>query len=482
MLYRNGIWFKLIESGVSSKIVRMLQSMYSCVKSCVKANGSLSECFDSYMGVKQGEPLSPLLFIFFVNDMYENIQNVNNDVFTLDELQIYLLLFADDTVLFSYSKEGLQLLLNQLYDYCMKWGITVNIEKTVVMVFKSGNRHENIQIYYNNSLLKNVQTFTYLGVTLSSNGNFYQAQKALSNQALKALFSLNSLFDKVSLDVTEKLKLFDCMILPILSYGSEIWGFHKAPDIEKIHLKFLKQVLGVRQQTPNSAVFGEFGRFPLLIIRKVRIIKYWHKILKSPNSLLYRIMFLSDANGNLVNGWSKNVKTLLSDLGFSYLWNNVNIDNVQLKIIIQRIYDQYLQQWCCELNTFSKLESYNIFKSEFVQEKYLSNINNVNHRKALSRFRCSAHKLAIEEGRFRNIERNQRLCNKCNVHQIESEYHFLLVCPFYSDLRKQLLPKYYCVWPNINKFKSIMKTTQKSKIVNLAKFIYLATEKRSERN
>lgn len=120
MLYRNGIWFKLIESGVSSKIVHMLQSMYSCVKSCVKANGSLSECFDSYMGVKQGEPLSPLLFIFFVNDMYENIQNVNNDVFTLDELQIYLLLFADDTVLFSYSKEGLQLLLNQLYDYCMK--------------------------------------------------------------------------------------------------------------------------------------------------------------------------------------------------------------------------------------------------------------------------------------------------------------------------------------------------------------------------
>lgn len=199
--------------------------------------------------------------------MYENIQNVNNDVFTLDELHIYLLLFADDTVLFSYSKEGLQLLLNQLYDYCMKWGITVNIEKTVVMVFKSGNRHENIQIYYNNSLLKNVQTFTYFGVTLSSNGNFYQAQKALSNQALKALFSLNSLFDKVSLDVTEKLKLFDYMILPnILSYGSEIWGFHKAPDIEKIHLKFLKQVLGVRQQTPNSAVFGEFGRFPLLII------------------------------------------------------------------------------------------------------------------------------------------------------------------------------------------------------------------------
>lgn len=40
------------------------------------------------MGVKQDDPLSPLLFIFFVNDMSENIQNVNNEVFTFDELQI----------------------------------------------------------------------------------------------------------------------------------------------------------------------------------------------------------------------------------------------------------------------------------------------------------------------------------------------------------------------------------------------------------
>ena len=68
-VYRTGIWFKLIEQGVSSKIVKTLQSMYSTVKSCVRVNGTLSEFFDSYMGVKQGQPLSPLLFIFFVNDM-----------------------------------------------------------------------------------------------------------------------------------------------------------------------------------------------------------------------------------------------------------------------------------------------------------------------------------------------------------------------------------------------------------------------------
>ena len=67
--------------------------MYSTLKSCVRVNGTLSELFDSYMGVKQGDPLSPLLFIFFVNDMSSYLQTDSLDYLSIDELQIYILLF-----------------------------------------------------------------------------------------------------------------------------------------------------------------------------------------------------------------------------------------------------------------------------------------------------------------------------------------------------------------------------------------------------
>ena len=69
-------------------------------------------------------------------------------------------------------------------------------------------------------------------------------------------------------------------------YGCEIcFFFHKADDTEKVYINFLKQILGVRRQTANHAVYGELGRVPLFVLRKIRILKYWYKILSSQGSL-----------------------------------------------------------------------------------------------------------------------------------------------------------------------------------------------------
>lgn len=85
----------------------------------------------------------------------------------------------------------------------------------------------------------------------------------------------------------------------------------------------------------------------------------------------------------------------------------------------------------------------------------------------------------IEEGRYRDIDRINRICTYCNMNAIENEYHFLLVCPFYRDLRSECLPKYYCSWPSIQKFKYIMKCDIKSTIIKLSKYLFLANKRRT---
>ena len=282
-----------------------------------------------------------------------------------------------------------------------------------------------------------MDTFIYLGVNLSSNASFYKAQKHLSGQASKTLYSLNSIFDSTCLCIQDKLKLFDALVLPIMNYGSEVWGFHKSQDIERAHLRFLKQILGVRLQTCSMIVYGELSRVPLYVLRNVRFVKYWYKILADPFTLLYQVykQQVCDVNNRNLKSWSANVKLLLNELGFSYLWNNQEMSQLQLSMVIQRTHDQFYQEFYASINLSSKMETFKTISKHFKLEKYMTSVDVEKHRIALSRFRCSAHKLMIEEGRFRGIGRSPRICPLCPMNIIEDQYHFLLVCPVYRELR-----------------------------------------------
>lgn len=61
-ILRNELWFKLFEIGVSSKMVKILQSIYRQVSACIKLNSNLSDFFEISLGLKQGEPLADFIY------------------------------------------------------------------------------------------------------------------------------------------------------------------------------------------------------------------------------------------------------------------------------------------------------------------------------------------------------------------------------------------------------------------------------------
>ena len=69
-------------------------------------------------------------------------------------------------------------------------------------------------------------------------------------------------------------QLFDPFVGSVISYGFEVWGLCKSKELERLHLKFLKHVLGVKLSTSNAGVYGELCRYPLYISRCMRIIRY----------------------------------------------------------------------------------------------------------------------------------------------------------------------------------------------------------------
>ena len=237
---------------------------------------------------------------------------------------------------------------------------------------------------------------------------------------------------------------------------------------------------GVKKSTNLTALYGEIGRVPFNVYRKIIMVKYWIKVLgQSDLSLLKRIYLIlqadTDANSHY-NGmnWAYQIKNILQQHGLEYIWNQQHIIEIPFEFIKQRILDIYNQKWYSDINNSSRLQSYSIFKHNFTLEKYLKISMENKYKYALSRFRTSSHDLLIETGRYENIPRDQRLCKSCDMKTIESEYHFLLVCPKFRDLKKKYFKSYYCHWPTIHKFESLLSSNSKKVICNLSKYIYFA--------
>ena len=98
------------------------------------------------------------------------------------------------------------------------------------------------------------------------------------------------------------------------------------------------------------------------------------------------------------------------------------------------------------------------------------------HKKAMSRFRCSSHKLKIETGRHHNIDRENRFCQFCETTEhlfvVEDEYHVFFICPRYSDIRLQLLLSWYSGETDLLNFYNIIQVEDTLKIRKLSHYMY----------
>ena len=124
------------------------------------------------------------------------------------------------------------------------------------------------------------------------------------------------------LPINDSLALFDKMVLPILLYGSQIWGHSDCKAVERVHLKFCKRLLGVGSTASDVAVLGEIGRSPLAIHFKMRCIKYWVKLLKLPDQRMPKACYktLTNLDEDERKIWANDVKLLIQTYGFNFVW------------------------------------------------------------------------------------------------------------------------------------------------------------------
>ena len=458
-IWHEGLFVKLLKQGIGGHYYFTLKNMYMSNSSVVKINGTLSEQFCIKSGVRQGDILSPLLFNIFINDIVNEFESESSSPPSMLDKSVGSLLYADDLVILSTSPEGLQTSLHKLHEYCVKWKLQVNMSKTKTMCFSNSKKRNTLSMKYNKETLEQIDTYTYLGIEISANGSFKVAGQSMSQKAKKAMFKLKSLLYGSAVKPYTCMKLFDQLIKPIALYGSEIWGIDEikfSDDIsffrttekfaaEKLNLSFSKFALGVHQKSQNSAVRGELGRVPMGLEIVTNILRYYmHINYSTSNTLLRDAFILSQSCGH--KSWAYKADALMTYLKS----NNYCKTFSDRQCIKQSLINMYRKHWKTTIVTESKMRTYIKFKTTFHHENYL-NILTSDLQKSLTRFRISAHNLAIERGRYSRppVPPELRICPNC-VSGIQDEYHFLLECSEYHEAREQLLSKIIQVCPNFN--------------------------------
>ena len=255
-----------------------------------------------------------------------------------------------------------------------------------------------------------------------------------------------------------------------------------------MHMSFFKYELGVSRKTPNVAVLGDLGRYPIHIYCQVKQIKYWLKLVKErEESILgacYSRLLNECENGK--ENWATSVKQLLQEHGYGMVWLNQGVEDNRHFIVEfeQRLKDSFIQKWYQEKETNNKLRYYNMFKTEFKQELYISLNIPRKYITSCARYRMASHKLEVEIGRHHNVVYSDRLCRLCgrnkNKTVVECEYHFLFECDLYEPLREQFLQRNRIGYRTLYDFVGIMKNSDEQIIVSLCKFIYYAFRCRND--
>ncbi len=163
---RDLLLYKLLLNGVKGHIYESIKVIYQESICSININNMLTEWFDTNCGVKQGDTLSPTIFGIFINDIADDVKSVNIGII-IDSINVCILLYADDIVLLSETEDGLQKLLDNVYECSWKWKIKFNAQKSNILPVR--------------------QQYMYLGIVINELNDYNVTAQFLADAANRAL-------------------------------------------------------------------------------------------------------------------------------------------------------------------------------------------------------------------------------------------------------------------------------------------------------
>ena len=223
---------KLHEANIQLDLINCIMSTYAAHTETFGIGKEKTKEVRMRKGLRQGSVLSPILFILYVNDLIDELQESSEGIPTLGlppHHKTANLMFVDDLHLMADTIEALEKLILIVVRYAKENGLVVNIKKSSIMMGKDTDESDNLEEIRNRNPLvaqmSTVESSTYLGGIQSLNNKHTWAH--IKNRTAKMRSTLQEMRLKglhhSILGRQQVSRIYQTIIIPILTYAMEAY-------------------------------------------------------------------------------------------------------------------------------------------------------------------------------------------------------------------------------------------------------------------
>ncbi|KAH9246312.1 hypothetical protein BASA81_016144 [Batrachochytrium salamandrivorans] len=274
------LW-KLQNMGFPRRTLAFLKALYTSSSARARAGSLLSDSFPVQRGVRQGCPLSGLLFNLFINDILDGVAPITVPGLSRDTTPIRGLMYADDVAVFADSEQSLLAASTAIEQWANRWEMQFGVAKCGIISFTghlAPRLDSPLDIRLHGQLVSRVESYKYLGVLIDSKLDHSAWLKQKRSALEHTISALHPVLANHQLTVNYRSRIFSAVVMGKAYYGLELVGgnkSHLAPLQTTIN-KGIRLFTGARLSTAIGPLLVETGIGSLLtrsLVSRVRLLE-----------------------------------------------------------------------------------------------------------------------------------------------------------------------------------------------------------------